>query len=96
MEVGVSRSVIVLLDDDLLVFQRVIGVVRRRNLPVRGLRAEPSESPGAPPGGLRLSFFIQTDEATAERLLHQLAKAHGVRRAELAPVPVSNPSEAVL
>jgi acetolactate synthase regulatory subunit len=84
-----SHAVTVLLDDDLLTFNRVIGVVRRRNLPVAGLRIGPGE-----PTGLRFSFFVQADDGNAERLLRQLEKVHGVRH--VAVLPVSHPSEAVL
>jgi acetolactate synthase small subunit len=85
-----SHAVAVLLDDDLLALNRVIGVVRRRNLPVTGLRI----GPGEPAGVLRFSCFVQTDDGNAERLLRQLEKAHGVRHVEV--LPVSHPSEAVL
>ena len=85
-----SHAVAVLLDDDLLVFNRVVGVVRRRNLPVGGLRVGAGDQAGV----LRLSFFVQADEGNAERLLRQLEKAHGVRHVEV--LPVSHPSEAVL
>ena len=84
--------VVVLLDDDLLAFNRVIGVVRRRNLPVSGIRvANPAATGnGASAGVLRFTFYIQADEGHAERLRLQLEKAHGVKSVE-----VSNTSEVV-
>jgi acetolactate synthase small subunit len=85
-----SYAVQVVFEDDLLVFNRVIGVVRRRNLPVEGIRVGPADQEGR----LRLNFVLQADDANAERLLRQLEKAHGVRGVEV--VPVSHPTEAVL
>lgn len=67
----------VLFDDEILTFNRVIGVVRRRNLPTTEFAVGPSERAGT----LRLTFFVAADEATAERLLRQLEKTHGVRHA---------------
>ncbi len=78
-----SHAVSVLLDDELLAFNRAIGVVRRRNLPVSGITVSPTEQPGE----LRLAFVMQADEANAERLLRQLEKTHGVRG-----VVISSPS----
>jgi len=72
-----SHAVSVLFDDELLTFNRVIGVVRRRNLATQEFGLGPSERAGV----LRLTFFVQADEASAERLLRQLEKTHGVRRA---------------
>jgi acetolactate synthase-1/3 small subunit len=72
-----SHAVSVLFDDEILTFNRVIGVVRRRNLATTEFAVGPSEQAGA----LRLTFFIQSDDANAERLLRQLEKTHGVQRA---------------
>jgi acetolactate synthase regulatory subunit len=88
-----SHRVVVVLDDDLLAFNRVIGVVRRRNLPVSGIRVDNPSSTGnggSAGGMLRFSFYIQADEGHAERLRLQLEKAHGVKSVE-----VSNTSEVV-
>ena len=76
-----SHAVSVLLDDELLTFNRVIGVVRRRNLPVEGLAVGPSGRAGV----VRLTCFTQADEAGAERMLRQLEKTHGVHAAALFP-----------
>ena len=76
-----SHAVSVVLDDDLLTFNRVVGVVRRRNLPIEGLSAGPGDAPGV----LRLSMLVQTDPAGAERMLRQLEKTHGVRQAAVYP-----------
>jgi acetolactate synthase small subunit len=77
-----SHGVVVLLDDDLLAFNRVVGVVRRSNRPVEGIQVGPAPQPGV----LRFSFFVQADDANADRLLRQLEKAHGVRGVEVLPV----------
>jgi acetolactate synthase small subunit len=77
-----SHGVVVLLDDDLLAFNRVVGVVRRSNRPVEGIRV----GPAAQPGVLQFSFFVQADNANVDRLLRQLEKAHGVRGVEALPV----------
>jgi acetolactate synthase small subunit len=89
-----SHTVAVLLDEDLLTFNRVIGVVRRRNLPVAGITVGPSGRPGQ----LRLTFLVTTDDANAERLLRQLEKAHGVREAQVRATTspaVPQPSESL-
>jgi acetolactate synthase small subunit len=85
-----SHAVVVMIDDDLLAFNRAIGVVRRRNLPVSDLTVGPSGQGGV----LRLRFVMQADDANAERLLRQLEKAHGVH--DVSVSPVSHPSEATL
>jgi acetolactate synthase I/III small subunit len=72
-----SHAVSVLFDDEILTFNRVIGVVRRRNLPTMDFAVGPSERPGT----LRLTFFVEADAANADRLLRQLEKTYGVRQA---------------
>jgi acetolactate synthase-1/3 small subunit len=70
-----------LLDDDLLTFNRVIGVVRRRNVPIASIAAGATQEPGVS----RLTFLMQADEASADRLVRQLQKSFGVRQAVLFP-----------
>ena len=74
-----SHAVAVLLDDDLVTFNRVVGVVRRRNLPIRDISMGPSQMAGVS----RLSFFTEADDAAAERLVRQLEKTFGVRAAAI-------------
>ena len=76
-----AHAISVLLDDDLLTFNRVIGVVRRRNVPISGLATSASHTPGVS----RLSFIMQTDDASIDRLVRQLQKSFGVRHAETFP-----------
>ena len=74
---GASHAVAVLLDDDLVTLNRVVGVVRRRNMPVTDITVGPSQMTGV----LRLTFFTEGDDAAADRLLRQLEKTFGVRAA---------------
>ncbi|HUL02351.1 MAG TPA: acetolactate synthase small subunit [Gemmatimonadales bacterium] len=76
---GASHAVAVLLDDDLVTFNRVVGVVRRRNLPITGIAVGPSHMTGVS----RLTFFTEADDAAADRLVRQLEKTFGVRAAAL-------------
>lgn len=76
-----SHAISVLLDDDLLTFNRVIGVVRRRNVPIAHLAASASQTPGVS----RLTFVMQADDASADRLVRQLQKSFGVRHAVMFP-----------
>jgi len=76
---GASHAVAVLLDDDLVTFNRVVGVVRRRNLPITGITVGPSQMAGVS----RLTFFTEADDAAAERMLRQLEKTFGVRAATI-------------
>ena len=76
-----SHAISVLLDDDLLTFNRVIGVVRRRNVPIASIAAGASQVPGVS----RLTFIVQADDASADRLVQQLRKSFGVREAAMFP-----------
>jgi acetolactate synthase I/III small subunit len=78
---ALSHAISVLLDDDLLTFNRVIGVVRRRNVPIASIAAGASQTPGVS----RLTFIMQADEASADRLVQQLRKSFGVREAVMFP-----------
>ena len=76
-----AHAISVLLDDDLLTFNRVIGVVRRRNVPITQIAMGASQAPGVS----RLTFIMQSDEASADRLVQQLRKSFGVRSAVMFP-----------
>jgi acetolactate synthase I/III small subunit len=76
-----AHAISVLLDDDLLTFNRVIGVVRRRNVPIAGFAMGATQVPGVS----RLTFIMQADEANADRLVQQLRKSFGVRAAVMFP-----------
>lgn len=70
-----TRAVTVLLEDRLITFTRAVGLLRRRNLPVRSIAVGPTVTPGVS----RLTIMIQSDEATAERAVQHLEKVVGVR-----------------
>jgi acetolactate synthase-1/3 small subunit len=72
-----TRAVTVLLEDRLITFNRAVGLLRRRNLPVRSIAVGPTVTPGVS----RLTIMIQSDEATADRAVQHLQKVVGVRDA---------------
>ena len=76
-----TRAVTVLLEDRLITFHRAVGLIRRRNLPVRSIAVGPTVTPGVS----RLTIMIQSDEATADRAVQQLQKVVGVRDAAAFP-----------
>jgi acetolactate synthase-1/3 small subunit len=81
MTATMPRAVTVLLEDRLITFNRAVGLIRRRNLPVRSIAVGPTVTPGVS----RLTIMIQSDEATAERAVQQLQKVVGVRDATAFP-----------
>lgn len=76
-----QRAVTVLLEDRLITFNRAVGLLRRRNLPVRSIAVGPTVTPGIS----RLTVMIHSDEATAERAVQHLQKVVGVRDAVAFP-----------
>jgi acetolactate synthase-1/3 small subunit len=76
-----SHAVTVLLEDRLITFTRAVGLLRRRNLPVRSIAVGPTETPGLS----RLTIMIQSDETTADRAVQHLQKLIGVREAAVFP-----------
>jgi acetolactate synthase-1/3 small subunit len=76
-----QRAVTVLLEDHLITFTRAVGLLRRRNLPVRSIAVGPTVTPGVS----RLTVMIQSDEATADRAVQHLQKVVGVREAAAFP-----------
>jgi acetolactate synthase-1/3 small subunit len=72
-----SQAVSVLLEDRLVTLNRAVGLLRRRNLPVRSLAVGPTATPGIS----RLTIMIHSDEQTAERAVQHLQKMIGVRAA---------------
>jgi acetolactate synthase I/III small subunit len=96
----VARAVSVLLEDRWITLNRAVGLIRRRNLPVRSLAVGPTATPGLS----RLTIMIHSDTATADRAVQHLQKVVGVRAAvafearegvvrELALVKVRAPHE---
>lgn len=94
------QTVSVLLEDRLITLNRAVGLIRRRNLPIRSLAVGPTATTGLS----RLTIMMQSDDATAERAVQHLQKMIGVRAAiafptrdgvtrELALVKVRAPHE---
>jgi acetolactate synthase I/III small subunit len=76
-----GQAVSVLLEDHLITLTRAVGLIRRRNLPVRSLAVGPTATPGIS----RLTIMMQSDPATAERAVQHLQKVIGVRAAASFP-----------
>jgi acetolactate synthase I/III small subunit len=72
-----SQAVSVLLEDRLVTLNRAVGLIRRRNLPVRSLAVGPTATPGLS----RLTIMIHSDAHTADRAVQHLQKMIGVRAA---------------
>jgi acetolactate synthase-1/3 small subunit len=78
---SVPQAVVVLLEDHLITLNRVVGLVRRRNFPVRSLSVGPTGTPGVS----RLTIMLQSDESAAERAVQHLRKIVGVHDAAVIP-----------
>ena len=76
-----AQAVSVLLEDRLITLNRAVGLIRRRNLPVRSLAVGPTDTPGLS----RLTLMIHSDNATADRAVQHLQKVIGVRAAVAFP-----------
>ena len=77
-----SHTVSVVLEDELVTFTRAVGVLRRRNFPIKSIAVGPSASPGL----ARLTIMMQTDPTTADRAARQLEKVVGVHQAAAFPM----------
>jgi acetolactate synthase-1/3 small subunit len=75
--VSAAHAVAVLLEDRLITFTRAVGLLRRRNLPVRSIAVGPTGTPGVS----RLTIMMHSDEATADRAAKHLQNMIGVREA---------------
>ena len=76
-----AQAVSVLLEDHLVTLNRAVGLMRRRNFPVRSLAVGPSSTPGLS----RLTLMIHSDSETADRAVQHLQKIIGVRAAVAFP-----------
>lgn len=79
------HTVDVLLDDTLLTLNRAVGVLRRRNVDVARFAVRPC-GPGGAGGVSRMTFVLDTDAATADRVVQQFYKIVGVRAVEVTTV----------
>jgi acetolactate synthase-1/3 small subunit len=77
----VARAVSVLMEDRWITLNRAVGLIRRRNLPVRSLAVGPTATPGLS----RLTIMIHSDTETADRAVQYLQKVVGVRAAAAFP-----------
>jgi acetolactate synthase small subunit len=78
-----QERITVLLDSELLTLGRACGVLRRRNVPIRGLSVDSN----GPPGTWRLSCEIEADDATVANLVLQIQNIVGVRKATVSSPP---------
>jgi acetolactate synthase I/III small subunit len=78
---GATQAVSVLIDDRLITLTRAVGLLRRRNYPVRSFAVGPTTTPGLS----RLTIMIQSDPSTAERAVQHLQKMVGVHEAAALP-----------
>ena len=76
-----THALTVLIEDRLITFTRAVGLLRRRNLPVRSIAVGPTATPGVS----RLTIMMHSDEATAGRAVQHLQKLIGVREAAAFP-----------
>ncbi|HEU5169991.1 MAG TPA: acetolactate synthase small subunit [Gemmatimonadales bacterium] len=76
-----AHALSVLLDEELVTLTRAIGILRRRNLPIRSIAVGPSGTPGC----ARLTIMLQADADTADRVARQLHNVTGVRDAAAFP-----------
>ena len=78
---SVAQAVVVLMEDHLITLNRVVGLIRRRNFPMRSLSVGPTGTPGLS----RLTIMMQSDESAAERAVQHLQKIVGVHDAAVVP-----------
>jgi acetolactate synthase-1/3 small subunit len=76
-----AYSICVGLEDEFLAFNRLVGVVRRRNLAIESL----SIGAGPEAGVARVTIVVRADEGAVDRLVRQLRKVIGVRGAAAEP-----------
>ncbi|HET7599437.1 MAG TPA: acetolactate synthase small subunit [Gemmatimonadales bacterium] len=76
-----AQTISVLLDAELVVLNRAVGILRRRNLSVKSIAVGPSATPGI----ARLTIMLHSDDATADRMARQLHKVVGVHEAAAFP-----------
>ena len=76
-----THALAVLMEDRLITFNRAVGLLRRRNLPVRCIAVGPTATPGVS----RLTIMMHSDDETADRAVRHLQKMIGVREAVAFP-----------
>jgi len=76
-----AHALSLLLDGELVVLNRAVGELRRRNLPIDSIAVGPGDAPGQ----VRLTVIVNTDEATVEMTMRKLQALSGVRGATRFP-----------
>ena len=86
------HALTVLMDDKLVTLNAAVGLLRRRNLPIRNVTVGPALADGT----TRLFAMIETDGGTAHRIAELFRKVIGVQDARVAPADEAVVREAVL
>jgi len=79
--VGVSHTLQLLLDRDLLALSRAVGALRRVNLPMESVRLGPAETPGLE----WLTVTLKGDGASIDTAARKLRRLSGARAVALVP-----------
>ena len=77
-----AQAVSILLSQELVVLERAVGELRRRNLPIESIAVGPAEAPGMS----CLTVILSTDEAGADMTAKKLNKLSGVREVKRFPL----------
>ena len=75
------HALTILMDDRLVTLNAAVGLLRRRNLPIRNVTVGPALADGT----TRLFAMIETDGGTAHRIAELFRKVIGVQDARVAP-----------
>ena len=86
------HAVTVRMDDKLVTLNAAVGLLRRRNMPIRNVTVGPDRTDGT----TRLFAMIETDAGTAQRVAELFRKIIGVQDARVAPADEAVLREAVL
>jgi ketol-acid reductoisomerase len=86
------RALSVVLDQELLALNRVVGALRRCNLRVSSMTLGPAANGAEIPGAACLTVEVEVEAPTLETLAKKLCKLSGVRSAETYAVDASPPT----
>ncbi|MEO8030092.1 MAG: acetolactate synthase small subunit [Gemmatimonadota bacterium] len=90
--IGTTHLIAVVVDDAMIPLDRLLGAIRRRNLPLLAL----SVGPGPAVGTVRVFVQLAADEGDVGRLVRQLRKLVGVHQAMLRRADVGDVRQLVL
>ena len=77
-----AHALTILVEDRLATITRVLGLLRRRNFPVRTLATSPAAE-----GLVQLTVTLAADAATTQRAVLHVQKVIGVREVATHPLP---------